>query len=115
MNDVFTVEFLTDAIDDLRQIITTFKMLCSRNGAVRINEKILKAANQLSTFPYSAPVVPDNKISASGSRMICVEQYLMFYKVFESEKKIVIYRILNGKRNYPTLMNRLKSEYNDEE
>ena len=36
-------------------------------------------------------------------------------KVFESEKKIVIYRILNGKRNYPTLMNRLKSEYNDEE
>lgn len=115
MNEAFSVEFLNDAIDDLRQIITTFKMLGSCNGAVRINEKILKAANQLSTFPYAAPVVPDSKIAASGFRMICVEQYLMFYKVFESEKKIVIYRILNGKRNYPTLMNRLKSEYNNEE
>lgn len=43
--------------------------------------------------------------------MIVVEKYLMFYRVFEDEKKIIFYRVLNGKRNYPTLMNKL---YKDE-
>lgn len=37
-------------------------------------------------------------------RMIVVENYLMFYKVFEDEVEVVIYRIFNGKMNYPALM-----------
>lgn len=43
--------------------------------------------------------------------MIVVEKYLMFYKVSEDEKKIIFYRVLNGKTNYPTLMYKL---YKDE-
>ena len=39
--------------------------------------------------------------------MTVVENYLMFYKVFEEEKQVYIYRVLNGKTNYPALMNRL--------
>ena len=55
--------------------------------------------------------VPDPKLLKLGFRMIVVEKYLMFYKVFEEEKKILFYRVLNGKTNYPTLMYRL---YKDE-
>ena len=62
-------------------------------------------------FPFSGISVPDPKLSKLGFRMIVVEKYLMFYKVFEDEKKITFYRVLNGKTNYPALMNRL---YNKE-
>lgn len=45
--------------------------------------------------------VPDPKLSRLGFRMIVAEKYLMLYKVFEEEKKITFYRVLNGKTNYP--------------
>lgn len=44
--------------------------------------------------------------------MMVIENYLLFYKVFEDESEIYVYRILNGKRNYPALM---RSLYEDAE
>lgn len=86
-------------------------MLGSKQGAVRIKDKMNKAAEQILIFPYLGMSVPDFKLSKLGFRMIVVEKYLMFYKVFEDEKKIIFYRVLNGKTNYPTLMYKL---YKDE-
>ena len=86
-------------------------MLGSKQGAVRIKDKMNKAAEQILLFPYSGMSGPDPKLSKHGFRMILVEKHLMFYKVFEEEKKILFYRVLNGKTNYPTLMYRL---YKDE-
>ena len=97
-------------------------MLGSKQGAVRIKDKMNKAAKQILIFPentgmkvvifhYSGMSVPDFKLSKLGFRMIVVEKYLMFYKVSEDEKKIIFYRVLNGKTNYPTLMYKL---YKDE-
>lgn len=107
----YSLEFLPLALNDITEIVSSFVMLGSKQGAIRIKDKINKAAEQIFHFPYSGVTVPDPKMSKMGFRMIVVEKYLMFYKVFEDDKKIVFYRILNGKRNYPTLMNRL---YNDE-
>lgn len=50
-------------------------------------------------------------LTKNGFRMVITEKYLMLYKVFEKEKKIIFYRVLNGKINYPSLMHRL---YKDE-
>ena len=107
----YTIEFLPAALNDMTEIISTFIMLGSKQGAVRIKDKMNKAAEQILLFPYSGMSVPDPKLSKLGCRMIVVEKYLMFYKVFEEEKKILFYRVLNGKTNYPTLMYRL---YKDE-
>ena len=104
----YTIEFLPAALNDMTEIISTFIMLGSKQGAVRIKDKMNKAAEQILLFPYSGMSVPNPKLS---KRMIVVEKYLMFYKVFEEEKKILFYRVLNGKTNYPTLMYRL---YKDE-
>ena len=106
----YTLEFLPAALNDMTEIISSFVMLGSKQGAVRIQEKMSKAAEQIHIFPYSGMSVPDFKLSKLGFRMIVVEKYLMFYKVFEKEKKIVFYHVLNGKINYPTLLCRL---YND--
>lgn len=107
----YTLEFLPAALNDITEIISTFVMLGSKQGAIRIKDKINKAAGQILCFPYSGVTVPDPKMSKQGFRMIVIEKYLMFYRVFEDEKKIIFYRVLNGKRNYPTLMNKL---YNQE-
>ena len=103
----YTIEFLPAALNDMTEIISTFIMLGSKQGAIRIKDKMNKAAEQILLFPYSGTSVPDPKLSKLGFRMIVVEKYLMFYKVFEEEKKILFYRVLNGKTNYPTLMYRL--------
>ena len=107
----YTIEFLPAALNDMTEIISSFVMLGSKHGAVRIKDKMNKAAEQILRFPYSGITVPDPKMSKMGFRMIVVEKYLMFYKVFEKEKKIIFYRVLNGKTNYPSLMYRL---YKDE-
>lgn len=109
-NNIFAVEFLPDALNDMTEIISAFVMLGSRQGAVRIQKRFNKAAEQISFFPYSGVAVPDKKLAAAGFRMVITENYLMFYKVFEEERKVIFYRVLNGKRNYSVLMSGL---YND--
>ena len=107
----YTLDFLPTALNDMTEIISSFVMLGSKQGAIRIKNKMNKAAEQILMFPFSGISGPDPKLSKLGFRMIVVEKYLMFYKVFEDEKKITFYRVLNGKTNYPALMNRL---YNKE-
>lgn len=109
-NEEYIVEFLPTAINDISEIISSFLMLGSKNGAKRIKDKFSKAADQVWIFPYSGASVPDIKLSKSGFRMMIIEKYLMMYKIFENEKKVIFYRVLNGKRNYPALMRYLYSE-----
>ena len=109
-NELYTAEFLPDALNDMTEIISAFVMLGSKQGARRIQKKFTKAAEQIRIFPYSGVAIPDKKLAEAGFRMIIAEDYLMFYKVFEDEKKVTFYRVLNGKRNYPALMSGLHSE-----
>ena len=108
-NETFQIEFLSSALNDITEIISAFIMLGSKNGAIHMKEKINKAVQQLSVFPFSGVTVPDDKLARSGYRMIIIEKYLMFYRIFEDDKKVIIYRVLNGKINYPTLLNRMES------
>lgn len=103
----YSLEFLTSALQDLTEIISYFIMLGSKNGAVRMKDKFNKAAEQIQRFPYSGVSVPDDKLSKFGFRMIVIEKYIMFYKVFDDESKIIVYHILNGSTNYPTFFKRI--------
>lgn len=105
--DKYTVEFLPTALNDMTEIISSFVMLGSKQGAVRIKDKMNKAVEQLILFPYSGITVPEPKMSKVDFRMVIVEKYLMFYKIFEDGKRVIFYRVLNGRTNYPTLMQRL--------
>lgn len=106
-NRNYTVQFLPDALNDMTEIISSFVMLGSKQGAKRIQSKFNKAAEQIQIFPFSGITVPDKRLEKMGFRIIVVEKYLMFYKVFDEENQIIFYRILNGKRNYPSLLHSL--------
>ena len=47
----YTIEFLPAALNDMTEIISTFIMLGSKQGAVRIKDKMNKAAEQILLFP----------------------------------------------------------------
>lgn len=106
----YKVEFLVDAVNDMSEIVSSFIMLESKQGAVRIKNKMNKATQQIAAFPYSGVCIPDNKLALLGFRMIIVEKYLMFYRVFESERKVIFYRVLNGTRDYPNLLGGLAED-----
>lgn len=108
-----TVEFLSPALQDMTEIVSSYIMLGSRKGAVRIKDGISRAAAQLRRFPYSGIAVPDEKLVRSGFRMFVIEKYLMFYKVFDDEKKVIVYRVLDGTRDYPAIMNRIHNIGNE--
>ena len=110
----YTIEFLADALNDITEILSAFVMLGSISGAKRIQNKIRKAAEQVQIFPYSGVTVSDMHMAKAGFRMMIAEKYLMIYKVFEDDKKVIFYRIINGKRNYPVFMQRMYSETNEE-
>ena len=78
-------------------------MLGNKNGAIRIKNNMNKAAEQIQFMPYSGVIVPDNRMAKAGFRMIVIEKYLMFYKIFEESKTVMLYRVINGKTNYPSL------------
>ena len=103
----YTIEFLSTALQDMTEIVSTFIMLGSKQGAIRIKAKFNEAAEQIQRFPYSGITVPDDKLSKSGFRIIVIEKYLMFYKVFDNESKVIVYHIINGTRDYPTFMKQI--------
>lgn len=102
----YQIEFLSVALHDMTEIISSFIMLGSKNGAINIKDKMNKTAKQIAAFPYSGVIVPDEKLGKSGYRMVIVGKYLMFYRIFEDEHKVVFYRVLNGARYYPTLLHK---------
>ncbi len=57
----YSLEFLPDALNDMMEIVSSFVMLDSKHGAIRIKDKMNKATEQISHFPYSGVTVPTQK------------------------------------------------------
>ena len=55
---------------------------------------------ELKNFPQMGKVVLDYELNAKGYRLLVVENYYIFYIVYESEKMVKIYRILSAHQDY---------------
>lgn len=100
----YNVKFMESALEDLEEIIL-YIAKDSKTKAVKLHDKIMDKSKTLETFPKLGLLVPDNKIRNSGFRVIVIDKYLMFYKIYE--KEISILRILHGSKDYPQLFSRL--------
>jgi plasmid stabilization system protein ParE len=100
------VEFLPVALTDLEGIVFYYSQF-SEDGephgyAMKIHNAVIKAAERLRTSPFIGKKVPDKRLAAQGYRMIVIEQkYSLFYRVFEEEAEVFIYRVLHGAMDYP--------------
>lgn len=96
----------TDKADDqLREIIF---YIAEDSGSVEIAlnylDKIETAINNLEEFPRSGSVPRYSILRKQGYRVLIVERHLVFCKVNDSEKKVIIYAVVDGRREYRNLL-----------
>ncbi len=96
----------TDKADEqLREIIF---YIADDSGSVDIAlnylEKIEKAINRLADFPMSGTVPKYSILRKQGYRVLVVERHLVFYKINLDEKEVIIYAVVDGRREYRNLL-----------
>lgn len=96
----------TDKADEqLREIIF---YIADDSGSIDIAlnylDKIEKAINRLEDFPMSGSVPRYSILRKQGYRVLIVERHLVFYKINEDKKEVIIYAIVDGRREYRNLI-----------
>lgn len=92
------------AYNDLEEIVLYISK-DSKDNAIKFYNKLMDNLTKLEEFPNLGLLMPDKKMSEKGYRMIIVNNYIIFYKVYE--KNIQILRVLHGSRDYPQLFKNL--------
>ncbi len=93
------------ADNQLREIIF---YIADDSGSVDIALKYLDrmetAIKRLEDFPYSGSFPKYSILRKQGYRVLIVERHLVFYKVNEAEKTVMVYAIVDGRREYRNLI-----------
>ena len=93
------------ANEDLRSIIY---YIADDSGSINIAldylDKIEKGIRQLSQFPYMGLMPKYKTLKMQNYRVLLIKMHLIFYKVNEINKSIIIYRILSSKQEYISLL-----------
>ena len=76
----------------------------SIDTALNYLNKIEIAITRLKTFPYSGSIPRYSSLKKQGFRVLVVERHLIFYKVEESTKTVIVYTIVDGRREYLNLI-----------
>lgn len=93
------------ANEQLREIIF---YIADDSGSVDIAlkylDKIENSIKRLEDFPFSGSVPKYSILRKQGYRVLIVEKHLVFYKVNELEKTVIIYAVVDGRREYRNLL-----------
>ena len=93
------------AEDQLRDIIYYIADdTCSIDIALKYLDKIEESINRLKEFPNSGSIPRYSILKKQGYRVVIVEKHLIFYKVNEENKSVIIYAIVDGIRESQNLI-----------
>lgn len=90
--------------DQLFDIILYLKTSFSKNEAINYLNYLEDTINNLSKFPYIGVVPRFQAISKQGYRALICKENIIFYKVNEEEKKIILHIVVSAKENYINLI-----------
>lgn len=96
----------TDKADEqLREIIF---YIADDSGDVDIAlaylDKIETEINRLQDFPESGNILRYSILKKQCYRVLIIEKHLVFYKLDKKEKTVIIYAIVDGRREYHNLI-----------
>ena len=93
------------AEDQLRDIIY---YIADDSGSIDIAlkylDKIEESINRLKEFPNSGSIPRYSILKKQGYKVVIVEKHLIFYKVSEENKTVIVYAIVDGRREYKNIM-----------
>lgn len=67
-------------------------------------DKVEIAINRLQEFPESGSIPRYSILKKQGYRVVIAERHLVFYKINEEDKLVIIYAIVDGRREYRNLI-----------
>ncbi len=72
--------------------------------ALKTISKIKVATMGLEYMPHRHELVSDERLYTQGLRKIIVDNYIIFYTITEIDKRVIIIRILYGKRDWINIL-----------
>lgn len=97
------LEYLTPAVSDFEEIVKYHITQVGVPSAKKIYTLMETAINKLEDFPLLGQIHPDPLLAAQGYRKLVLNQtYVAIYKIVNDT--VYIYRIVNGKTDYPRLL-----------
>lgn len=73
-------------------------------AAAKLVDKLDEAISRLEQFPFSGHRYANKYRLEDEHRVLVVDNYLVFYVVYDSDAIVEIRRIIYGKRNYEELL-----------
>ena len=93
------------AEDQLRDIVLYLVDVSGGNGpALRLLDRIERAMTLLSSFPRLGVVPSSPALSQRGYRMLVVGEYLVFYRVDDELRRVIVVGFFYKSRDYEALM-----------
>lgn len=90
-----------DIKDAIRYIQEDLKNPSAANALL---EKLKQAVISLGSFPFRHHLVADTDIAKLSIRKIYVDNYIVFYTIYEDKATVDIIRVLYGRRNWMNLI-----------
>ena len=96
----------TDKADEQLMEITFYIAEDSGSIDIALNylDKIEAAINDLEDFSMSGSIPRYSILRKQGYRVLIVERHLIFYKVDDNKRTVIIYAIVDGRREYRNLI-----------
>ncbi|MBF8435532.1 type II toxin-antitoxin system RelE/ParE family toxin [Halanaerobiaceae bacterium Z-7014] len=102
-NKKYNIRYLPLAQKDLNEIVS-YLQTDSPDYAEKLIDQFDNEISQLILFPYKGKVPEDESLKKKNYRMLIIDNYIIFYVVFETNNLIEIRRIIHGKRKYKFLL-----------
>lgn len=103
---MYTVEYLSLALDDLKEIAKYIaEKLGNPKAALSLVKEITAAVEKAREFPYSQSLYTPLRPLSHEYRKLVVNHYLVFYWVSDSTRVITVARVLYNRRNSATCLN----------
>lgn len=96
----------TDKAND--QLYAIIQYIAEDSGSVDIALKMLDeleyAIGQLAQSPHMGSYPRYSTLKKQGYRVLIVQRYLVFYKVDDEKKQVIVYAVFDAKQNYINLI-----------
>ena len=90
-----------NAHNDLDNIFAYIALeLKNISAAQRLFEEVQKAYKSVGKNPKMYAACLDNRLNTAGYRKILVKNYIIIYRIIESEKTVFIARVFYGRQDY---------------
>lgn len=102
---MYNLEFLELAKSDIQNIAYYItNILKNPSAAYKVVKRIVEESKNIVIFPYGSSIYKNDNTLKNEYRIMKVKKYLIFYTIDESNKKIVVARVLYEKMNIPNLL-----------